>query len=143
MVYAMIILFSRNENVTHNEFKTILENEWVPLLEKVAGPVFPLTYVRRYVAHAGNEEQRKREGPLGLPALMVGQNESIPWDCLVECTFEDDLHLQQFFALINEEEPAEKLIACEATFSDVHKLRIIAMENHVTVNKTRKLKQWE
>ena len=143
MVYAMIVLFSKNESVTFAQFKSILETKWVPLLEEVSGPLFPLTYVRRYVADEGNEQQRRREGPLGLPALMIGREEQVPWDCLVEATFEDDLHLQQFFALMNEKEPAEKLLECEKTFSDIHKLRVIAMENHVSVSKTRRLKTWE
>lgn len=45
-------------------------------------------------------------------------------------------------AFINESEPAEQLMACESSFSDTGKLRIIVMENNVTVNKTRGLKTW-
>lgn len=60
----------------------------------------------------------------------------------MEATFEDDLHLQQFMAFINESEAAEELMECETSFSDSSKLRIIVMENNVSVNKTRGLKTW-
>jgi hypothetical protein len=63
-------------------------------------------------------------------------------DALVESTFEDELHLQQFMAFINESEAAEELMECETSFSDSSKLRIIVMENNVSVNRTRGLKTW-
>jgi len=46
-------------------------------------------------------------------------------------------------AFINEAETAEQLLACESSFSDSSKLRIMAMENNVSVNKSRGLKKWE
>lgn len=56
-----------------------MENKFVPLLEKLTGPLFPLTYSRRYIAHDGNDRERHRAGPLGLPSLIVGEAESITW----------------------------------------------------------------
>ncbi|KAJ4290589.1 hypothetical protein N0V90_010807 [Kalmusia sp. IMI 367209] len=143
MVHALVSLFCKREDITFREFKDALENEFVPLLEKITGPLFPLTYSRRYIAHEGNDRERARSGPLGIPALIVGRAESISWDALVEATFEDDLHLQQFMAFINESEAADQLLDCEARFSDSSKLRIIVMENNVSVSKTRGLKTWQ
>ncbi|KAL1606425.1 hypothetical protein SLS60_003829 [Paraconiothyrium brasiliense] len=142
MVQALICLFSKRDDLTFNEFKDAMENRFVPLLEKLTGPLFPLTYSRRYIAADGNARERHRAGPLGLPSLIVGEAESITWDALVESTFEDELHLQQFMAFINESEAAEELMECESSFSDSGKLRIIVMENNVSVNKTRGLKTW-
>jgi hypothetical protein len=45
-------------------------------------------------------------------------------------------------AFINESEVAEELMECETSFSDSGKLRIIVMENNVSVNRTRRLKTW-
>ncbi|KAF1962311.1 hypothetical protein CC80DRAFT_158852 [Byssothecium circinans] len=140
---AIIILFCRKPDVSFRDFKNILENDWMPCLEKVCGPLFPLTYVRRYIAHKDNDRVREQDGPVGLPSLMIGREEDLLFDCLVEATFEDNLHMLQWFNLINEEEPAQKLLECESTFSDINKLKVIIMENRVTVNKTRRLKTWE
>ncbi|PVH93739.1 hypothetical protein DM02DRAFT_619094 [Periconia macrospinosa] len=140
---ALILLFSKKEGLSFAEFKRKIEEEWVPTLEKVTGPLFPLTYVRRYIARKDNDAVRDQDGPLGLPSLMIGREEDLLFDCLIEATYEDNLHMMQFFSLINEEEPANKLLECEATFSDINKLKIIIMENRVTINRTRQLKGWE
>lgn len=140
---AIIVLFCRKKDIPFVEFKRRLENDWMPCLEKVCGPVFPLTYVRRYIAHKDNDTVRAQDGPVGLPSLMIGREEDLLFDCLVEATFEDNLHMLQWFNLINEEEPAAKLLECECTFSDINKLKVIIMENRVTINKTRRLKTWE
>ncbi|KAJ4356567.1 uncharacterized protein N0V89_004601 [Didymosphaeria variabile] len=132
MVQALICLFSKREDLTFNEFREAMETRFVPLLEKLTGPLFPLTYSRRYIAADGNARERHRSGPLGLPSLIVGEAESITWDALIEATFEDDLHLQQFMSFINESEAAEELMECESSFSDSGRLRIIVMENNVS-----------
>ena len=142
MVYALVALFSRREDLTHDEFKRIFEGNFIPLLERVSGPLFPLTYSRRYIAHHSNDEQRKKKGALGLDTLVIGKEEDVPWDCIADMTFEDDLHMNQFLNFINEEGPGEQIMSCEATFSDTNKLRIIMMENNVSVNKSRKPTTW-
>lgn len=143
MVYALVALFSRREDLTHDEFKCLFEGTFIPLLERVSGPLFPLTYSRRYIAHHSNDEQRKKKGALGLDAIVIGKEEDVPWDCIADMTFEDDLHMNQFLNFINEEGPGDQIMACEATFSDTSKLRIIMMENNVSVNKSRRPKTWE
>ncbi|CAI6332718.1 unnamed protein product [Periconia digitata] len=140
---AIIILFCKQKEISFLEFKKRLEEDWVPCLERVCGPLFPLTYIRRYIAHKDNDKIRAQDGSLGLPSLMIGREEDLLFDCLVEATFEDNLHMLQWFNLVNEEGPAAELIECEATFSDINKLKIIVMENRVTINKTRRLKSWE
>jgi hypothetical protein len=143
MVYALVALFTRRSDLTHEEFKSILEGTFIPLLEKVSGPLFPLTYSRRYIAHQSNDEQRKKKGSLGLDTLVIGKEEDVPWDCIADMTFEDDLHMNQFLNFLNEEGPGEQMMACEATFSDTSKLRLIMMENNVSVNKSRRPMGWE
>jgi hypothetical protein len=79
MVQALVCLFSKREDITLKDFKDGMETRFVPLLEKLTGPLFPLTYTRRYIAHDGNDRERHRAGPLGLPSLIVGEEESITW----------------------------------------------------------------
>lgn len=79
MVQALVCLFSKREDITFGEFKDAMENRFVPLLEKLTGPLFPLTYSRRYIAQDGNKRERERQGPLGIPSLIVGEAESITW----------------------------------------------------------------
>lgn len=143
MVYALVALFSRRDDLTHDEFKRLFEGNFIPLLERVSGPLFPVTYSRRYIAHHSNDEQRKKKGALGLDTLVIGKEEDVPWDCIADMTFEDDLHMNQFLNFINEQGPGEQIMACEATFSDTNKLRIIMMENNVSVNKSRRPKTWD
>jgi hypothetical protein len=127
MPCTLVTLISRKEGMTLAEFKEHMESRFVPLMKEVCGPLHPVTWTRRYIAHTANDEQRK-EGPLGLPAFLIGHDQDIGWDSFSEMTFQDELHLQQYFALINEEEPAEKLLAEEAKFSDTQKLKFILME---------------
>ncbi|KAF2644063.1 hypothetical protein P280DRAFT_466751 [Massarina eburnea CBS 473.64] len=137
---AMIILFSKKPGVTFREFKDRVENDWVPNLQKVCGPLFPLTYVRRYISQKESDDPDKIAS---LPSVLIGRAEDIVFDCLVEATFEDNLHMMQWFNLLNEDEPARIMMESESKFSDINKLRVILMENRVTVNKTRKAKTWE
>lgn len=127
MPYAFVQLISRKEGTTLPVFKDHMENKFAPLMKRLTGPLFPLTWVRRYIAWEGTDEQRK-EGHLGLPALLIGRHEEIGWDCISEMTFQDELHFQQYFALVNEEGPAEQLLAAEREFSDINKLKFIIME---------------
>ncbi|KAL5397316.1 hypothetical protein PMIN06_002717 [Paraphaeosphaeria minitans] len=85
MVQALICLFSKRDDITFQEFKDAMENRFVPLLEKLTGPLFPLTYSRRYIAQDGNDRERHRSGPLGLPSLIVGEAESITWPFATGC----------------------------------------------------------
>jgi hypothetical protein len=143
MVYALVGLFTRREDLTHAQFKQIFEGTFIPLLERVSGPLFPVTYSRRYIAHKSNDEQRAKKGAIGFDTLVIGKEEDVPWDCIGDMTFEDDLHMNQFLNFINEPGPGDQLMACEATFSDTSKLRLIMMENNVSVNKSRRPKTWE
>lgn len=133
MPYAFVQLVSRKEGLTLAEFKDHFENKFAPLMKEICGPLFPLTWVRRYIAQEANEEQKK-PGPMGLPALLIGRHEDIGWDSFSEMTFQDELHFQQYFALINEQEPAEKLLAEEKKFSDINKLKFIVMESWTDQN---------
>ena len=83
MVQALVSLFCKRDDITFGEFRDAMENRFVPLLEKLTGPLFPLTYSRRYIAHDGNDKERHRTGPLGLRSLIVGDAESITWVSLL------------------------------------------------------------
>lgn len=79
MVHAVVSLFCKREDISFETFKEILEGEFVPLLEKLTGPLFPMTYTRRYMAHEDNARERSRAGPLGMPSLIVGSAETVTW----------------------------------------------------------------
>lgn len=133
MPYAFIQLVSRKEGMSVTDFKDRFENVFAPLMKEICGPVFPLKWVRRYIAHSDIDDLNK-PGPLGLPSLLVGRREEIGWDCLGEMTFQDELHFQQYFARVNEEGPAERLLAAEKTFSDINKLKFLIMDAYTDKN---------
>ncbi|KAF2019248.1 hypothetical protein BU24DRAFT_115377 [Aaosphaeria arxii CBS 175.79] len=125
---VFVQLVSRKEGLTLQEFKRHQEEIFVPLVKRVCGDLFPVSWTRRYLAESEHEAQRK-PGALGLPRLLVGRKEDVGWDCLGEMRFSDELHFQQFFALVNEKGPAEALLDEESRFSDVTKLKFIVMES--------------
>lgn len=128
MVCVLVYFVVKKPHLTHTQFKTIMETEMVPLFNSVTGPLKPIKWTRRYIAHAEGESQKK-DGPLGLPALLVGHKEDIGWDCFCEMFFKDELHLQQYFAFVNEEEPARKLLEAEGKCSQIEKMRMVIMES--------------
>jgi hypothetical protein len=128
MPCVLVIFVTRKEGISFPEFKRIMEEEMVPIYNDITGELRPIKWIRRYIAHSEGEEHRK-EGPLGLPALLVGQQQDIGWDCFCEMFFKDELHLQQYFAMINEEGPAERLLEAESRCSDIHKMKMILMES--------------
>lgn len=128
MVCVLVYFVTKKEELSHSEFKRIFEEEMVPLFNEITGDLRPIKWTRRYIAHSEGEEQKKA-GPLGLPALLVGQKEDIGWDCFAEMFFKDELHLQQYFAYCNEEEPAAKLLAAEGRCSQIHKMKMVIMES--------------
>jgi hypothetical protein len=129
MVCVLVYFVTKREDLTVPEFKRIMEEEMVPIFNQVTGELRPLKWTRRYIAHSDTDQQRKA-GPLGLPALLVGHREDIGWDCFCEMFFKDELHLQQYFAYCNEEEPAEKLLAAESRCSQINKMKMMLMESY-------------
>lgn len=128
MPYQLVSLVSRKPGLTLPEFRHHMETHMVPLMRSICGPLAPTTWIRRYIAHSATDAQRK-PGPLGLPNLLIGNKEDVGWDAMSEMTFQDELHLQQYFARINEDGPAERLLEEEGKFSDIQKLKLMVVES--------------
>jgi hypothetical protein len=111
------------------------ENEYVPLLLSIGGKTFPLKHTRNYVervksgagTRAGVGPASEARAPSSAPVVLLGNANEVDWDFFSEMEFRDELHFQQFFAIINEQEAADKLAEAEERFSVPEKLRIVVL----------------
>jgi hypothetical protein len=125
--FILTTIAVRREDVTPAEFQRHNEEFYVPLMQKLAGKVHPLKWVRRY--HVDDSEI-----PLGMPRVMLGGEEClnwVDWTCFGEMTFEDELHCQQFLAFIQSDD-AVPLVEEEEKFVDAEKTKVILMKRTVS-----------
>ncbi|EOA85205.1 hypothetical protein ACJQWK_06435 [Exserohilum turcicum] len=123
---VLTALTRRKEGTTIEEFLDYNENVFAPLVKKIAGKVYPLSWSRHY--HVEDSEC-----PMGLTRILVGSNvdESMDWDVIGEMLFEDELHLQQFITFLHSDAALE-IFEEEAKFIDQSKKKMVVMKRAVT-----------
>ncbi|KAF2748783.1 hypothetical protein M011DRAFT_525295 [Sporormia fimetaria CBS 119925] len=101
-----------------------METIFIPLMLNFLGPLAPISWTRRYMPDCGSLR--------GLPAVVIGREEDVTWDCVCEMRYRDELHLQQQLARLNEPDVAERLEEEEEEeeerFCVREELRILIME---------------
>ncbi|KAF2649700.1 hypothetical protein K491DRAFT_668475 [Lophiostoma macrostomum CBS 122681] len=135
MPYAIALFVSRKPGVSIGEFKDHWENKHIPLLKSIVGKAFPLTHTRRYVARvesgagdrAGVTPASHRRAPSAAPVVLGGDKNEVTWDGFAELVFRDELHFQQFFALVNESEAAARIQQDEERFADASNFKVVVI----------------
>lgn len=135
MTYTIVLFVSRKPGLSIADFKEHWEDKHVPLLKSVAGRAFPLSHTRHYVARvesgagerAGVTSASGRRASAAAPVVLVGNEEDVAWDGYAELTFRDELHFQQFFALVNDPEAADRIQQDEERFSDPSKFKVVVL----------------
>ncbi|KAF2467316.1 uncharacterized protein BDR25DRAFT_305713 [Lindgomyces ingoldianus] len=133
MVYTIVLFVSRKPGFSIAQFKEHWEGKHIPLLKSIAGPSFPLSHTRNYVARVGGGAGTRAGVSPGVdatstsPVVLVGNVEAVDWDGYAELKFRDELHFQQFFALVNEPEAAAKIQEDEERFSDSEKFKVVVL----------------
>lgn len=118
-----------------DEFKEHYENIHVPLLKSVTGASFPISHTRHYVARAesgagdraGVRTASTKRLEATAPVVLVGTKDDVAWDAFATLTFRDELHFQQFFALVNDPAAAERIQEDEEKFSDAEKFKVVVL----------------
>jgi hypothetical protein len=123
--FILTTVATRKEGITRAEFQHHNEEIYAPLLKKVAGKLHPLAWTRRY--HVDDSEC-----PIGVPRLLIGGDDGLDWDCLGEMTFEDELHYQQFIALMHSD-TAVPMLEEEEKFADPTKTKLIVMRRGISI----------
>ncbi|KAJ8106184.1 hypothetical protein OPT61_g9709 [Boeremia exigua] len=125
--YPLILatVATRKEGMTRKQFREHNETIYAPLLKKVAGKVHPLTWTRRY--HVEDDEC-----PTGIPMYIIGTPDGLDWDCFGEMTFVDELHYQQFVALLQSDH-AIPVLEEEEKFCDAANTKVVVMRRDVSI----------
>jgi len=103
-------------------------------------PLTPLECTRHYPARASSDIAQRAPAPVSkydatAPLVLLGNPEDVPWDGMAEFTFRDELHFQQFYALLDGTEVGERIADNEAEFSEPSKMRLVVIgETAVTKN---------
>ncbi|KAF2017957.1 hypothetical protein BU24DRAFT_449521 [Aaosphaeria arxii CBS 175.79] len=140
MTYTIVLFVSRRPNITTDQFRDFWENSHIPLLKSIAGKAFPLSHTRHYVARvnskagdrAGVKTASTKIAASAAPVVLVGNANEVDWDGYAELVFRDELHFQQFFALVNEPDAAERIQMDEEQFSDPDKFKIVVLGDTVS-----------
>ncbi|ORY18568.1 EthD domain-containing protein [Clohesyomyces aquaticus] len=133
MPYTIVLFVSRKPGLSTAQFKDHYENVHMAILKSVAGSTFPVSHTRKYVARVDSGAGIRAgvsPGPgatSSTPVVLVGDVKEVDWDAYAELTFRDALHFQQFFAVVNEPEAAEKIQEDEVKFSDADKFKVVVL----------------
>ncbi|KAK4175368.1 EthD domain-containing protein [Triangularia setosa] len=114
--YSIIIFVNRKSNISPEQFKDHWENTHVPLLQSLAGPRFPLSHIRHYLAR----DSANSTYPLNL---LVGKPQDINFDAFAVVTFASEEAFRDFIPTMSLPEVAED----EDRFTDREKMRAVVL----------------
>ncbi|KAJ4287722.1 hypothetical protein N0V90_012426 [Kalmusia sp. IMI 367209] len=131
MPYRCITFIHRKEGTTPQEFRDGWEAH-MRLLIEVTKPHSPAECVRHYPARVESDIAQRAPTSLSrhdgnAPLVLLGNTELVTWDCMVDCTYRDELHFQQFYALVSETEVGDRIAASEYAISDPTKLKLVVI----------------
>lgn len=114
--YTIIIFVTRKSDISPEQFKDHWENVHVPLLQSLAGPRFPLSHTRHYLA-------RDSASPTYPLNMLVGKPENINFDGFAIISFASEEAFRDFVPIFSLPEVAED----EDLFTDRESLRAVVM----------------
>ncbi|KAL2218182.1 EthD domain-containing protein [Thermoascus aurantiacus ATCC 26904] len=141
MPFRVLVLVYRKPGLTPAEFKQLYETSHVPLVQRLAGPDFPRSHKRWYIARDPVETEPETETAEGntdnnsknndntrFPARVLwGRQEDFPFDAVAELTFDNEAGWQRFVAKAREPEAARLLAEDEERFLDRGRLGIVVL----------------
>lgn len=115
-LFTTIVFVTRKPGLSPAEFKDYYENTHVPLLQSLAGSLFPISHTRHYLA-------RDLSHPDHPPIVVYGAPEGFDYDVMVEVIFESQAALLEFRKVM----VLPEVLADEDRFTDPRKLRAVVM----------------
>lgn len=115
--YTVLIFAYRKPGLSPAEFKSHYESSHVPLVESIAGSLFPKTHTRRYIQRA--------DGADHAATVLVGSQADFRYDAIAELIFDNEAAFQAFFARVSEPKAAEKIAQDEDKFLDRARMKVV------------------
>ncbi|KAI2602308.1 EthD domain-containing protein [Hypoxylon sp. NC1633] len=131
MTFSILLFLSRKPGTSPESFQEHYENVHLPLLREVAGPHFPLTHTRRYIARSSGQAEDTTRNATTPAQVLRGSQADFDYDCIVEATFESAEAFQAFMGFTHTSENAARVIADEEGFLDRSNLRVVALGDTV------------
>ena len=128
MPYRVLVFVHRKEGTTPQEFRDGWEAH-CRLLMDLTKPHSPIELIRHYPARADSKiaerAPNKRYSRVeSAPLVLLGNAELVTWDAMVECVYQDELHFQQLYAIL-QTEASDELHASEEAISEPNMLKLV------------------
>lgn len=132
---SILLFYKRRADLTPEEFKSHIENNYLPILKSSFGIHYPKTVILRYAERVesgagdrfGATMASKSRNPPEAPVVLVGSPSDLGWDCMCEMVFRDELQFHQAYAIINSE-AGQVVKEEEERFSEIESMRVVLME---------------
>ncbi|OTB01352.1 hypothetical protein M426DRAFT_14514 [Hypoxylon sp. CI-4A] len=126
MSFKVLIFGHRLPGVSPADFKQRYEAHMANLAEPMAGPHFPVSHTRRYIARPDGKNA----------AVVVGAQSDFDYDVLAEMAFEDQASYKKFAEILSTGENAQRILEDEARFFDRSRVRMVVLgDTEVTERK--------
>lgn len=127
MPYTAVLFSYRKPGLSPEAYKLHYETVHIPMLQEIAGPLFPQSWTRHYIQRSAGEDGTRSA------TVTHGNQADFSYDSYAELIFEDKIAFETFFARLHEKDAFEKLKGQEEKFADRAKFRMaIVDETNVT-----------
>lgn len=128
MPYIVLIFVYRKTGLSPAEFKSHSESSHLPLLQSLAGPLFPRSHARRYIQRIPGSTEGGADNANHPATVLVGTPADIEYDAFAEMIFDDEAAFRAFIACVSQPEAAERIAKEEEMFLDRAKKRIVLVD---------------
>lgn len=136
MPYSVVLYATRKTGMTPAAFRKHYEEVHMPLIQELAGHLFPISHTRHYIDRFTpvNEASADVSNENFPASVILGAPTDFAYDAYVNVIFRDVAHFQEFFAHMQKPDIAARLRADEELFLDQPAMRA-AMVNGVHTTK--------
>lgn len=133
MVYTILIFAYRKPGTTPAEFKAHYENNHIPLVFSIAGPLAPISHKRRYI-HRTEVEEPTGDGENAKypPTVLYGSPAMFDYDAVAEVKFKDEAAFGAFFGHVSSPEHKAKIAEDEDKFLDRTRMTVVLVGDCTT-----------
>jgi EthD domain len=127
MPYTILLLAYRKPGVSPTEFKSHYESSHVPILQSIAGSLFPTSHTRRYIHRVQGSADGGADNTSHPATVLIGEQADFEYDAIVELVFDNEAAFHAFSARISESEAAERIARDENLFLDRAKMKAVVV----------------
>ncbi|KAK3203104.1 hypothetical protein GRF29_112g201264 [Pseudopithomyces chartarum] len=129
MAYTVILLLTRKPHLTPSEFKSYFENQHLPLVKSLFGPLCPVPKRRFYLArtddNTATNNSTNNVPPLYTPWLLKGDPASVDFDCITELEWPDEETFKLFQGKLKQRENMERVARDHEEFMGEERILMI------------------